>query len=215
VPCAMFVLEMVPITECEAGWRLSRLGAFASLIAASIRKGWPCPGLNRSAAPADAAQAFVNRVVFLPHLLQRIDRCVAAGLGLALGGQRSFLARITGFPFGLGLDEPALLHFRPGGSGDQQAQQNEYEDIQSRRSFVCLFSIPRKWSRLAYQPALKLLVLFMCSQRIAQDTSFPVSANQTANWPPGEPVPNAPMSFALMSRYDEAIQRGSFQELDA
>jgi methylglutaconyl-CoA hydratase len=79
----------------------------------------------RSATPADAAQAFVNRVVFLPHLLQRFHRRVAAGLGLALGGQRSFLARVTGFPLGLGLDEPALLHLRrSGGGADQEAKQN-------------------------------------------------------------------------------------------
>src|SRR5258706_13944920 len=79
-----------------------------------------------STSPADAAQAFVDLVVVPSHLLQRFQRPrVGRGLGLALRGERNGLSLITGFPLGLRLDEPALLHRRHGGGGaDNEADYN-------------------------------------------------------------------------------------------
>src|SRR4051812_3204299 len=72
-----------------------------------------------SAASADAVQALVDLGVFAPHLLQCFDSprvgiaCAAGvGLGLALGGQRSLLPRVTRLALRLGLDEPACFHLR-------------------------------------------------------------------------------------------------------
>src|SRR6476661_7255972 len=60
---------------------------------------------RRSTTPADAAQAFVNLTVFPSHLLQGFHRlCLAAGLGLALGGQRNGLTLVTCFALGLRVD---------------------------------------------------------------------------------------------------------------
>ena len=94
---------------------------------------------KNSTSPADAAQAFVNRIVFPPHLLQRFQRRCVAGLlrlGLAFRGERRGLALITGLPIGLGLDEPALLDRGRRGSGaDHEAEHDEYNELQRRRSF--------------------------------------------------------------------------------
>src|ERR1700690_4428879 len=50
-----------------------------------------------SATPADTAQAFVNLVVFLSHLPQRIQRRRVDGwLGLAPRGELGFLSLVTG-----------------------------------------------------------------------------------------------------------------------
>src|SRR5216684_1559545 len=97
-----------------------------------------------STSPADAAQAFVNRIVFPSHVLQRLHRLGVAGrLGLALGGERSGLTRVTCFPVGPGLDEPALLHrCQSRSSADREAQQNRYKQIQRRWSLrLAAFSI--------------------------------------------------------------------------
>jgi len=87
---------------------------------------------TRSTSPADAAQAFVNRVVFPPHLLQRLQiLCVRSGLGLTLRRKRNGLTLIAGLPLGLRLDEPALLHRRHSGSrADHEAEQNADETKQ-------------------------------------------------------------------------------------
>src|ERR1035438_6143502 len=89
---------------------------------------------NRSATPANAVQALVDRAVFLSHLPQRIQRRRVVGrFGFALRGELGLLSLVTGFPLGLRLDEPALLHGRGGRSADQEAKHNGYKDVQPRR----------------------------------------------------------------------------------
>jgi hypothetical protein len=98
-----------------------------------------------STSPTDAAQAFVNRIVFPSHLLQRFQRrCVAGRLGLAFRDERSGLTLITGLPIGLGLDEPALLNRRESGSSaDHEAEHHGYKQIQRPIPSPCrLFNLP-------------------------------------------------------------------------
>src|SRR6202166_4291642 len=106
----------------------------------------------RSASAADAAQAFVNLVVFPPHLLQRFQRPAVAGglgrLGLASRGKFCGLTFITGLPLGLLLDEPALLdrcRCRSRSRADQKSKHDAYREIQSRRSFAGI-SQPGRWA---------------------------------------------------------------------
>ena len=84
---------------------------------------------NALATPADAAQAFVDRVVILSHLPQRIQRRRVAGswLGFTPRGELGFLSLVTGFPLGPGLDESALLdRCQSGNDTDQEPGEHNF-----------------------------------------------------------------------------------------
>jgi hypothetical protein len=56
--------------------------------------------------------------------------------GLAPGGELLFLALIAGLAFGLGLDEPALLHHGERRSrAENEAKQGGEQEFQGRPSF--------------------------------------------------------------------------------
>ena len=73
--------------------------------------------------------ALVDRVVVLPHLLQRLQGPGIGGrgfgFGLAPGGKCCVLALIARLALGLVLDETALLHRRESGSGADDVNQRD------------------------------------------------------------------------------------------
>jgi hypothetical protein len=77
--------------------------------------------LSPLAGKERAAQALVDRLVVLAHLLQRIHRRGIDGLfGFALGGEFGLLPLIARLALGFRLDEPALLHRRDRGRGSEK-----------------------------------------------------------------------------------------------
>src|SRR5262245_44023295 len=97
---------------------------------------------RRSAAAANAAHAAIDLGVFPPHQLQRLQLPPAGGrLRLAPRRQLRLLFLITGLPFSLGQDEPAILLDRQGrGGADDEGEREGQDQFHRRRPFHDTFS---------------------------------------------------------------------------
>ena len=80
-------------------------------------------GETVSAAPADAVNLPVERLILLFHLLHRFHGRVSARLGLLFRGEFGVLPLIARFAFRLGLDESALFDRRSGSRLEREREQ--------------------------------------------------------------------------------------------